>query len=203
MGFVSSSVGIMPPGMLNMTAVKISLREGRTRALVFAAGAALIFAIQSYVAVLFARFLDQHPEIIIVLREAGVVLFLTLAVYFFFFAKPIDLKKKKIKFHSKRSRFFMGMLLSSLNFFTIPFYVFVSITLASYDVFHFEPLFIAIFVSGIALGSFFGFFCFIAFFQKMEHKTAAILNNMNGIIGSALLLASMATLWNILQYYYK
>ena len=116
MGFCASTIGIIPPGLLNMTAAKISRNEGKSRAFVFALGAAIVLAIQSYLAVIFAKFLDQNPEIIILLREAGFVMFTGLTFYFIFLAKPSKPKKKQIKLHSKRSRFFMGMLLSALIF---------------------------------------------------------------------------------------
>lgn len=202
MGFIASAIGVVPPGLLNMTAVKVGLNEGKTRALVFAAGATLILAIQGYLALLFARFLDRNPEIIIMLREGGLAIFTGLTVYFFFIAKPAVPKKSEVKFHSKRNRFFLGMLLSALNFFTIPFYVFVSLTLASYNVFSFNQPFLLIFVLGIALGAFFGFYCFITFFRRMEHKTLFIIKNMNYIIGSVTALISVVTLINVLEYYY-
>lgn len=202
MGFFASTVGIIPPGLLNMTAAKISKNEGKTRAFVFALGAALVLGLQSFLAVVFAEFLDRHPEIILLLREAGLAIFTGLTIYFFGFAKSPSPKKSAVKLHSKRSRFFMGMLLSALNFLTIPFYVFVSLTLASYKIFYFESLFIFTFVFGILLGTLFGFYCFVTFFKKMEHRTAAVTKNMNYIIGSVTGLIAFVTLCNVIQYYY-
>lgn len=202
LGFLSSSLGITPPGLINMTAAKVSLNEGRTRAYVFAAGASVIVIFQTLIAVLFARYIDSNPEVVIMLRECGLAIFASLTIYFFITAKKIKPKKKEIKLHSKRSRFFMGMLLSALNFFPIPFYVFVSITLASYNYFSFEKSFIYTFVFGSGIGAFFAFYCYIAFFKKLELRTAFILNNMNYIIGSVTGLISILTLVNILEYYF-
>ena len=202
LGFLTSSLGITPPGLINMTAAKVSLKEGRTRAYIFAAGASVIVIFQALIAVLFARFIDSHPEVIILLRECGLAIFASLTVYFFVTAKKVKPKKKEVKLHSKKSRFFMGMLLSALNFFPIPFYVFVSITLASYNYFSFEKSFIYTFVFGSGFGAFFAFYCYIAFFKKMETRTAFILNNMNYIIGSVTGLISILTLVNILEYYF-
>jgi threonine/homoserine/homoserine lactone efflux protein len=201
-GFIAAAVGVVPPGLLNMTAVKVSINEGKTRALVFAAGATLVLTFQGYIALLFARFLDSHPQVILVLRITGLVIFAALTVYFFFFAKPAIPKKKELKFHSKRNRFFVGMALSALNFFPIPFYVVVSLTLSSYHIFSFETMYILIFVLGIILGTFFGFYCFITFFQKMEDRTTFIIRNMNYIIGSVTALICAATLINVFEYYY-
>ena len=87
LGFVTASFGITPPGLINMTAAKVSLAEGRNRALIFALGATLIVLVQTFIGVIFARFIDQNPDVVVLLREIGVAIFLVLTVYFFFFAK--------------------------------------------------------------------------------------------------------------------
>jgi len=202
LGFITSSLGIIPPGLINMTAAKVSLKEGRTRALIFASGASVVVIFQTLIAVLFAHFIDENPQIVIMLREIGLAIFLALTFYFFLTAKKVKPKKKQVKLHSKKSRFFMGMLLSALNFFPIPFYVFVSISLASYNYFSFEKSFVYTFVFGSGVGSFFAFYCYIAFFKKMEDQTTFILKNMNYIIGSVTGLVSVLTLINIIQYYW-
>ncbi|NUY80615.1 LysE family transporter [Flavobacterium sp. MAH-1] len=201
MGLFASIAGIMPPGLLNMTAVKINRNEGHGRAFVFALGAALMLAFHSFLAVVFAKFLDRHPEIIILLREAGLAVFTGLTLYFFFFAKSSAPKNKEVKFRSKKSRFFWGLLLSGLNFFTIPFYVFVSLTLASYNLFSFEMSFVLSFVFGILVGTLFGFYCFVTFFEKMQNRTAFIVKHMNYVIGSVTGLIALITLCNVIQYY--
>lgn len=201
LGFAASCLAIIPPGMLNMTAAKVGLKEGRARALVFASGASLIVFAQTLIAVLFARYIDRNPAVIVTLREVGLAIFTALTIYFFVTAKKVKPVKKHVKLNSKRNRFFMGVLLSALNFFPIPFYVFVSITLASYKYFVFEQLFIYTFVIGSTVGSFFAFYCYIAFFKKMESRTAFLIKNMNYFIGSVTGLISIITLINILDYY--
>lgn len=202
LGFITSVIAITPPGLINMTAAKVSIEEGRTRAFVFAGGATFIVLIQTFIATVFAKFIDRNPDVVIVLREIGLVIFLALTFYFFWTSKKMKPKEKKVRLRSKRSRFFLGMLLSALNLFPIPFYVIISITLASYKVFSFEMPFIYSFVLGSGLGAYFAFYCYIAFFKKMESKTSFILNNMNYIIGSITGLVSIITLINIINYYW-
>lgn len=202
LGFVTASIGITPPGLINMTAAKVSLNEGRTRAIVFALGATLIVLIQTLIAILFARFIDKNPDVVILLREIGLAIFVVLTIYFFAKARKPKPRTAETKLHSKKSRFFLGMLLSALNLFPIPFYVFVSVTLATYGYFSFERDFIYTFTIGSGLGSLFAFYCYIAFFKKMETRTAFILNNMNYIVGTITALVSFVTMLNILQYYF-
>jgi threonine/homoserine/homoserine lactone efflux protein len=202
-GFIAAAIGIIPPGLLNMTAAKINLKEGKKNALWFVIGAVLVIFFQVSVAVLFARVIDDRPDVVTLLREVGFVIFSILTIYFLFIAKePKSKKKAKIKKSSKKSRFFLGMLLSGLNFFPIPYYVLVSVTLASYHLFVFENNIIFIFVLGSVLGSFTALYSYIAFFGKIEQKTDYLMRNMNKIIGTVTGLVAVATLFNILNYYF-
>ena len=201
LGIMTAIIGILPPGLINMTAAKVGLKEGRIRAFVFASGATLVILIQTFIALLFARFIDKNPQVVLLLREIGLLVFIVLTIYFFWTPKKIIPNDKIVKLNSKKSRFFYGMLLSSLNFFPIPFYVFVSVTLASFNYFHFKNQLIYLFVIGSGIGSYFAFYCYITFFKKLETKTSFILNNMNYIIGSITGLVSIITLFNVIKYY--
>ncbi|MBF4515015.1 LysE family transporter [Flavobacterium sp. ANB] len=202
-GFIAAFIGIIPPGLINMTAAKINLKEGKKNALWFVIGAVLVIFFQVYVAVLFAHVIDNRPDVVTLLREVGFVIFAILTIYFLFIAKePKTKKKSKIKKSSKKSRFFLGMLLSGLNFFPIPYYVVVSVTLASYHLFVFESNVILTFVLGSVLGSFAVLYSYIAFFGRIEKKTDYLMRNMNTIIGSITGLVAIVTLFNILNYYF-
>ena len=201
LGFVTAFVGITPPGLINMTAAKVNMREGKTSAYWFVLGAVIVIFCQATLAILFARSIDGRPDVIVLLREVGFVIFSVLTIYFLLIAKKPKAKKGKIKKKSTSTRFFLGMLLSGLNFFPIPYYVFVSVTLASYKLFVFDISHVFIFVTGVVLGSFLVFYLYITFFQKIEGKTDYMMKNMNTIIGSITGLIALITLINIIRYY--
>ncbi|MDR7208370.1 LysE family transporter [Flavobacterium piscis] len=201
-GFIAAIIGIIPPGLINMTAAKINLKEGKKNAMWFVIGAVLVIFFQVYVAVLFAQVINKRPDVVTLLREVGFGIFSALTIYFLFIAKGPKAKKSKIKKKSKKSRFFLGMLLSGLNFFPIPYYVVVSVTLASYHLFVFESNIIFTFVLGSVLGSFAVLYSYIAFFGSIEKKTDYMMRNMNTIIGSITGLVALVTLFNILNYYF-
>jgi threonine/homoserine/homoserine lactone efflux protein len=202
LGFATAVVGIIPPGLINMTAAKVNLKEGNRNAFSFVLGAIIVIFFQAYLAILFAQLINSRPDIIILLREVGFGIFFLLTIFFLFIAKKPKIKKAKIGKKSKKKRFFLGILLSGLNFFPIPYYVFVSITLASYKLFSFMNSSILTFVSGVVVGSSLVFYCYIAFFQKVESKADSLLKNMNLIIGSITGLISIVTLVNIVRYYW-
>ena len=201
--FFSAFVGITPPGLINMTAAKVNLKEGKRSAFWFVLGAVIVIFFQATLAILFAQFIKEHPDVIVLLREVGFGIFSALTIYFLLIAKKPKKKKGKIKKRSTSTRFFLGMLLSALNFFPIPYYVFVSITLASYNLFYFNMTDIFVFVTGVVLGSFLVFYFYITFFQKIQDKTDYFLRNMNTIIGSITGFISLITLINIIRYYLK
>jgi len=201
-GLITASVGTALPGLINMTAAKVSIRDGRDRAMMFITGAMIIVFSQTLSAILFARYIDSRPDIIILLREIGFGIFAALTIYFFFLAKKPKAQKEDFKMRSKTSRFFLGMLLSAINFFPVPYYVFITITLASFRLFTFTQLPISSFLVGVVIGSTAIFYYYISFFNRIETKTDFFFKNMNQIIGAITGLVAFASLCNIIKYYY-
>jgi len=198
LGFFIAFLAVIPPGLINMTAAKISLQEGKNEAISFALGASVVIFFQTFIAVLFARFISNHQEIVSTLQEIGIFVFSLLSIYFFWIAK----KPKKIKADSrvkgKSNRFFLGMLLSTLNLLPIPFYVFASMTLAASGYFSFDKIPVAEFVIGVMSGSFTVFYIYIVAFKKIENKTEFLMRNINTIIGSVTTFMAMLTLFKLL-----
>lgn len=201
-GFISAFIGIIPPGLINMTAAKVNHKEGKRNALWFVLGAILVICFQVFFAILFAKVINRRPDLVTLMREIGFGIFTALTIYFLLIAKKPKGKSKKLKNKSKTKRFFLGMLLSALNFFPIPYYVFISISLASYKLFSFDTTSIFIFVNGVIVGSFLVFYFYISFFGRIESKRDYIMKNMNTIIGSITGLIAIITLINIINYYW-
>ena len=184
-----------------MTAAKVNHKEGKRNALWFVLGAVLVIFFQVFFAILFAKIINRRPDLVTLLREIGFCIFTLLTIYFLGIAKTPKGKTTKLKKNCK-TRFLLGMLLSALNFFPIPYYVFISITLASYKLFSFSTTSIFIFVNGVILGSFLVFYFYISFFNRFENKRDYIMKNMNTIIGCITGLISILTLINIINYYW-
>lgn len=199
-GFFFSAVGTALPGLINMTAAKISLREGRQRAVLFALGASTIVFFQAYIAVSFAKFINSRPDIIYMLQETGVFIFSTLTIYFLFIAgKRKHEADHVVKVRSRGGNYVTGILLSVLNFFPIPYYVFISISLSAARSFEFLPLSIFLFVMGAVAGAFLVFYLYIAFFRRFEARAAFFMRNINYLLGSVTGLVAIITLIKILR----
>ncbi|GGG39456.1 LysE family transporter [Bizionia arctica] len=192
----------LPPGLLNMTAAKISLKEGRTRGIMFSIGAVIIFLFQTLLATVFARYLTKHPDIINVLQQVAFVIFVLITIYFLLIAKKDNKPEKDLITKSKRSRFFQGMFLASINMFPIPFQAYMTITFASIGWLTFDNYGISTYVAGATLGSFLNLYFYIFFFDKIKKTKETSQKNMNFIIGIITGIISIITLISILRKYY-
>ena len=198
LGFCIAFLAVILPGLINMTAAKISTQEGKNEALSFAVGASVIIFFQTFIAVLFARFINNHKEIIATLQEIGICVFTGLSIYFFWIAKKPKKIKSSSKIKGKSNRFFFGMLLSTLNLLPVPFYVFASMSLSASGYFSFDKIPVSSFVTGVVLGSFSVFYIYIVAFKKIEKKTDFLFKNINSIIGSVTTFMAVVTLFKLL-----
>lgn len=201
LGIIVAAPGIMLPGLLNITAAKISLTGGRNRAMIFAIGATCVIFVQAYLAVTFAKFINSRQDIIDLLQEIGLGIFLVLTIYFLFIAKAPKQgdDEKAGKLRSRAGEFFFGIMLSALNFFPIPFYVFASISLSRSNYFFFDSLFVFLFVMGAVTGSFGVFYLYIISFRKFEHKATFFLKNINYFIGGITAIVCVITIIKLLR----
>ena len=190
---------MIPPGLLNMTAAKISVKEGHSRGITFSIGVCIIVIFQTYIAVLFARYLSNHQDVIAVLQRVAMVIFFLIAIYFLFIAKATIENQEVPSEKSKRSRFFMGMFLSSINMFPIPYQAYMSITLASFGLLVFEQTSIISYVAGAATGTFVMLYVYIFFFERMKNTALTSPKNMNRFIGGITGIIAIITMINIFR----
>ena len=109
LGLIIALVGVIPPGLLNMTAAKISLKEGHTRGIMFSIGVCVIVFLQTYIAAMLARYLTNHKDVVEILQRMAFVIFVLITIYFLLLAKPKPEIEDNTK--SKHSRFFKRKLL--------------------------------------------------------------------------------------------
>ena len=199
LGLIVALIGVIPPGLLNMTAAKISLKEGAGRGIMFSTGVCLVVFVQTYIAAIFARYLSNRPDIVEILQRVAFVIFVLITIYFFLSASKDSEPNIDEEIKSKHSRFFNGMFLSVLNVFPIPYQAYMTITLASFGVMDFERLSIITYVTGASMGTFVMLYVYIFFFDKIKDKAFTSQKNMNYIIGSVTGIVAAITFINILM----
>lgn len=199
LGLIIALVGVIPPGLLNMTAAKISLKEGYARGIMFSAGVCVIVILQTYVAAMFARYMSNHQNVIEVLQRVAFVIFVLITIYFLLIAKSEPMPDVDAPSKSKHSRFFQGIFLSGINVFPIPYQAYMTITISSFGWMEFEQTSIISYVAGAATGTFVMLYFYIFFFDKIKSKRLTSQKNMNYIIGTITGIIATVTLINILM----
>lgn len=183
LGFVVAGIGVIPPGLLNMSAAKISVTQGHNRSVIFSTGVCVVVLFQTLSAVLFSRYLSEHSELISVLKLVAGVIFALLSIYYFFLIKPQQAEVESVLLQSKSSYFFNGMLMSSINLLPIPYQAYMVLTFSSLDWFHFQPYENGLYIAGATMGTFTILYIYIFFFDALKHLRIFSARNMNYIIG--------------------
>jgi threonine/homoserine/homoserine lactone efflux protein len=199
LGLIVALIGVVPPGLLNMTAAKISLKEGHVRGIMFSIGVCIIVFVQTYLASIFAKYLSNHAEVIDILQRVAFVIFVLITVYYLFVAKQHSKPQIEPQIRSKHSRFFQGMFLSGINVFPIPYQAYMTITLASFGWLEFDTISIISYVAGAGMGTFVMLYMYIFFFDKIKNKSISSQKSMNYLIGGITGIISIITLINIIK----
>ncbi len=198
-GFSAAFVGTLPPGLINMYASKVSMSEGRKRGYMFSLGVCTIVMLQTYIALVFAKYIDQHPEIVALLQKIALGIFIALTIYFIFIAKDTRKEVKHEEASSKTNRYFRGIFISSLNVLPIPYWVYIGLTFSGFGWFSFtQPaLWATVLASG--LGTFGSLAIYIQFFKPKDGPRKKPKVNMNYIIGSVTCAIAIITFLKIIK----
>lgn len=201
LGLVVSIIGIIIPGMLNMTIAKISVNENRNQALRFAFGAILVVFFQAFLGTYFAKFLDANPDFSEGLKKIGTLIFITITIVFTILGMQAHKKNKiTVEIENKKNRFLYGMALSAINMLAIPWYAFTSLLVASKKWFYYDIISILMFSMAAAFGTYVVFYWYAVFFKKIEHKLVFIVKNMNFFIA---FLTGLVAVSSIYKIYFK
>ncbi|HSZ72149.1 MAG TPA: LysE family transporter [Cytophagaceae bacterium] len=126
LGFFVSFVGSIPPAGVNLTAIRISMEQGKMQALWFSLGAILIEGVLCFIALRFASFIASHQEIDFWIKWIAVPVFLIMGAATLWHAtdKPSDVHVKEIrKNHWWKTNFTYGMFVCGINPMQIPFWL--------------------------------------------------------------------------------
>lgn len=201
LGLVISIIGIIIPGMLNMTIAKISVKENKQQALRFAFGAVVVVFVQAFLGTYFAKFLDAHPVFSDGIKKIGTFIFIAVTVVFAILGMRAHKQNTiTVQLENKKNRFIYGMALSAINMLAIPWYAFTSLMVASKEWFYYDILSILLFSLAAALGTYVVFYWYAVFFKKIEHKLVFLVKNINFLIA---FLTGLVALSSLYKMYFK
>ncbi|CAM3970834.1 MULTISPECIES: LysE family transporter [Flavobacterium] len=198
LGFLIAFIGIIPPGMLNMIVAKLSVNESKKAGLLFGYGAGLIVLVQCFVGLYFAKFLESHPGVSESLKKFAVFIFIILTIFFIYSGFRAKKPEKEVEIKSKKNRFFYGIIMSSLNMFAIPYYVFSSLTLSSKNIYDFSTVSNWFFILGAGFGTLLVFYIYAVLFKRIEHKVGFLIRNINFIIAAITGIVAISSLYKMI-----
>lgn len=199
-GFGVGFVGVIPPGLLNMTAAKISVKQGRKAATIFALGASMVVIAQVYVGVFFSKILSENPDILKLMEQFAIAVFIALSIFFFIKARTDSgPEAKQVEKSSNVNIFSQGFILSALNIFPIPFYIGFSSFLAARGMFAFRFPTAHLFIIGASLGTFAMLVAYSQVVKVFNFNSSTIARNVHYILA---VLTLVIALFTLIKLYY-
>ncbi len=179
--FISATViavlGFVPPGMMNMTVVKVALEQSKKKALQFILGTLTILFAQAFVAVSFSQFLTENPVIIKILSYLAIAVFFALSFMFY-----KNAKSQNVREGLANGTFFSGIKMASLNMLAVPFFLTNSIILKSNKLFFSSLQNNLLFAFGALFGCFLVFFSYMLLANFIQRRAVFIAKNINYIL---------------------
>lgn len=192
-GFFSSFLGYTPPSVLNMTALKVRLNTNKSSFNSFVFGALFIIVFQAYLSFYITNYISNNQLILIFLKKVGILVLLSLSIYFFWLNKKE--KKKRGKLQIKKP-FISGIILSSLNMFAIPFFCGIITLLTSFKLIDFSLTSILFFTSGCLIGAYLILFLYGKYAFKIQQKTGKLTYQLNLVLS---LLTAVVALFTVVE----
>lgn len=196
LGFIVSFLGSLTPSMLNMSALKASLERGKKAAFWLSIGVSFIVLIQVYIAVFITKIIIKNPMIIEWLEKSAILIFIGLSVYFYFQSKK-EKREETNEQTTRKNNFVIGVILSVLNMFGVPFYCGI---IASFDILgwmKFNQSSIWAFVIGSGLGTLGILMIYVYFSKIIQQKSGRFIKDINLVMSFLTGIVALITILKI------
>ena len=196
--YFAAFIGVVPPGLVNMTVAKTCVEKGKKSGLYVAIGAGIVILIQAFIAVMLAKYIFDHPFVRRMILRAGLVVFCILAVYFFIKARH----KKGITHNRQKAQaqsLFKGMLIAALNVFPIPYFVAIAGAMDLSGGMEYDWSLVVSFAVAACLGSFTSLYLYVVLFDKIEKKAESFAKYSNYFMVGLMLVLIVVALVRILN----
>lgn len=196
LGLVTSYIGLIPPSMLNLNAIKISIEKDQKTAIQFAFGVSLVVLIQAFLALLFLKKIHTNTFIIDSIQILSIIIFFILSIVFF--VKALKEQKTQTKKTKLKNGFLTGIGLSFINMFSIPFYCGMGAIFNMHGWLNLNINSLIWFVVGTAIGTYLILTHYIALAKKIKPRLALITKYLNFILSAITGLVAIYSLIKIL-----
>ena len=167
-GFLVSFVGSIPLGYLNLIGFEIYSKSGIYSLIIYLIGVACIEVFVIYLTLKSAKKILENKKILKWIEIFSIV-FLLVLTSTFFFTHDHNNSNLIVKYISY-SPFFVGIILSSLNFIQIPFWIGWNLYLVNEKFIDVTNKLKFSYIAGTLIGTFFGMLCFVLFLNIVDAK---------------------------------
>lgn len=191
--YLAAFVGVVPPGLVNMSVAKMCLNKGKRNAILMAVGASIIVFLQALIAVLISKYIFSNPYMKSMFLKTGIAILILMFFYFILSAKRQS-TQQQIKKRAGTKSFFSGILISALNIFPIPYFVLIGTLLSNHYNLKFSITTDVFFALSAALGTFTTLYLYIFFVLKIDGKTELFKKYSNYGMAALMLVLIIITL---------
>lgn len=197
--YLAAFIGVVPPGLVNMSVAKTCLERGRRNGSLMALGASSVVLFQALLAVLISKYIFSHPYVKSVFLKTGIAILILMFIYFLLSANRKK-NQQNIKKRTGTKSFFTGILVSSLNIFPIPYFVLISTLLSNNFEIKFSIMNDIFFAISAALGTLTTLYLYVIFIMKIDGKTELFKRYSNYFMAAlmlVLIIITIARLYNM------
>ena len=195
--FSAALLGIVPPGLVNMSVAKTCVDVGKKAGIQKAIGATCVVFFQALLAILIAKEILKNPNYKDNLLLVGMFVLSAMMIYFLVAAitnKPNSIKSPTTK---STSQFLKGAFVSGLNVFPIPYFVVISTLFTPENHIDFTWTTKLIFSFSAALGSLTTFLVYVYFFNKIIKQNRVFKQYSNYIMAALMLSLLLITIYRV------
>ena len=165
-GFLVSFLGSIPLGYLNLIGFEIFSKSGIYKLIPYLIGVVCIEVIVIYFTLIFAKKILENKKMLKWIEIFSIVFLLVLACTFFI--KNEKNNQNLMNKYIDYAPFIIGIILSSLNFIQIPFWIGWNLYLVNENYIYVDKKLKFIYIIGTLLGTFFGMLFFIMFLNFVD-----------------------------------
>lgn len=195
--FLAAFLGVIPPGLVNMSVAKTCVDVGKKAGIIKATGATSIVFFQALVAIIIAKQIIKNPNYKENLLLAGTFVLSVMFIYFIYSALTNTSKSIESSTYKGTSQFFKGVVISALNVFPIPYFVVISTLFSPENKIDFSWTIKIIFSLSAALGSFSTFLFYVYFFDKITKENKIFKLYSNYFMAALMLCLLLLTLYRL------
>jgi threonine/homoserine/homoserine lactone efflux protein len=203
-GFLVSFIGSIPLGYLNIVGFEIYRKSGVDSVYSYLFGVTAVESIVIYFTLIFAQKLSANKKILKAIEIFSIFFMLTLAIIFWFHFKGDSQSHHYLSRYSGKSSFRIGVLLNSVNFVQLSFWIGWNLYLINAKYIFTNKTLKYFYIIGTLAGTFFGMLAFILSLNLVAQKSGSLSNwLMSYVIPLCFIGFAAFQAWKFYKKYYR